>query len=413
MCSRVFYFSRSVFLLISAIAALGPCERLAAQDVLPRQTPSKLPANRPAEAQCRQWGMSLQKALRSGDFDRFNQLIDWNALLERATVVSNSTAALAERRADFIRGAVGSLVGASDGFGPRIAEETKSGSYTFLRVQLVDGHRQALFRMITGMGALNYHGYIFDGPTAGSLRAIDCYVFLTGEPLSATLHRSFLPLVALDQNGVDHVPAADKDVVTYASQLSDIAKLSRDKKYAEVLDAYKHLPPAMQKSKSTLALRLIAAQSVSEDQYLQAIDDFRKNYPNDAMIDLISLDGYLLRKSFDQALEALNHIDKAVGGDPYLKTMRAVVLNMQGKTDLAYRFAKEASADEPTLPNNHFFLINLALKRRDFATTLAELQTLESKCSARFKDLTTVPAYAEFVKSPQYQTWLASRSAKH
>ncbi len=289
---------------------------------------------------------------------------------------------------DFIRGALGSLVGASDGFGPRIAEETKNGSYTFLRVQLVDGHRQALFRMITGMGALNYHGYMFDGPTAGSLRAVDCYVFLTGEPLSATLHRSFLPLVALDRNGVDHVPAADKDVVTYASQLSNIAKLSRDKKYAEVLDAYKHLPPAMQKSKNALALRLIAAQSVSEDQYLQAIDDFRKDFPNDAMIDLISLDGYLLRKSFDQALEALNHIDKAVGGDPYLKTMRAVVLNMQGKTDLAYRFAKEASAEEPTLPNNHFFLINLALKRRDFATTLAELQTLESKCGARFKDLT-------------------------
>ena len=262
--------------------------------------------------------------------------------------------------------------------------------------------------MITTAGALNYHGFLFDPALAGPLRAVDCYVFLTGEPLSKTLRRSFLPLVALDRNGRAHLAEADKDFILHASEIADMGRLTREKRFREALDIYKNLPRSLQKNKSTLILRLTAAQSGSEDEYLQAIDDFRNGYPNDPMIDLIALDGYLLRKAFDKALDALDHVEKSVGGDPYLKTLRAVVLNMQGKTGPALKFAKQAIAEEPTLANAHFFLLTLSLQSRDFATTLKELKTLESKFGIKFRDLTAVPPYAEFVKSPEYRTWLAS-----
>ncbi len=70
--------------------------------------------------------------------------------------------------------------------------------------------------------------------------------------------------------------------------------------------------------------------------------------------------------------------------------------------------AEAAAAEEPTLKSAYYFLVDLALKERNFAKTAELLSILESKCHVTFKDLTTVRAYAEFVKSPEYKGWLKS-----
>jgi hypothetical protein len=409
MLSKGFLF-RILACVTAACAALAWGSRLVADDPLRNPPAPAMRANpgEPTESHCREWGLALQSAVRKGDLGRFNELVDWDALLSTTTGIANPSPKLAASRADFVRGALIALRGDSSGFGAQIAAETKLGSYTLLRVQLVDGRRRALFRMITKAGALNYHGYLFDPAHTAPLRAVDCYVFLTGEPLTKTMRRNFLPLVALDRSGIEHLTEGDKEFLSHLSEFGDLARLTHEKRFQEALNVYKHLPRSLQKSKTILSLRLQAAQSVSEDEYLQAIDDFRREYPHDAMIDLISLDGYVLRKEFNKAFDAIDRIDKAVGGDPYLKTLRAVFLSLQGKTSAARKFAEQAISEEPTLVNAHFFLITLSLKSRDFATTLKELKTLESKFGVKFKDLTAVPSYSEFVKSPEYRTWLAS-----
>jgi hypothetical protein len=123
---------------------------------------------------------------------------------------------------------------------------------------------------------------------------------------------------------------------------------------------------------------------------------------------LILLDAFMLRKSYSQAAAGIDRIDQAIGGDPYLKVYRARILQSQGKPAAASKLAEAAVAEEPTLQPAYYFLLNQALNKRDFAKTAELLAALETRCHVMFKDLTTVPAYAEFVKSPEYQTWFKS-----
>jgi hypothetical protein len=402
----------SACLIAAGLLLLAGNGTLSADPPRPTASPPAARVNpgQPTEAECRKWGKALEAAVRKDDLDGFNELVDWNRLVETATGIAGASPGLAAKRAGFIQGVMGSLRSNSTAFGARIAAEARYGSYKLLQVQLVDGRRRAVFRLLMGSGALNYHGFFFDPVPGKPLRAVDCYVFLMGEPLTKSLRRSFLPFVALDRSGMSHLTTADKDIVTHPAEMGELVQLINAKKFTEALQRYRRLPPSMQKSKGMLALRLQAAQRTSEEEYLQAIDAFRKEYPGDVMIDLISLDAYVLRQQFEQALESLNRIDKAVGGDPYLKTLRAAVLTKQGQPGPAQKFAEEAVAEEPTLLNAHNYLLTLSVQNGDFDTTLKELGTLETQFRIKFRDLATVPAYAEFVASPQYQIWLKSHA---
>jgi hypothetical protein len=52
-------------------------------------------------------------------------------------------------------------------------------------------------------------------------------------------------------------------------------------------------------------------------------------------------------------------------------------------------------------------MIDISLARHDAADTLKWLKNTEGQ-GVKFGDLKTVSAFAEFVKSPQYKTWLKS-----
>jgi predicted Zn-dependent protease len=169
------------------------------------------------------------------------------------------------------------------------------------------------------------------------------------------------------------------------------------------------MPQSLKKMKLAFTMRLGSAQAIGVDERLRAADEYRQFYPNDASIDLIALDALLLRKSYNQALAGLDRIDTAVGGDPYLKVLRARILLKQDKPEAARKMAEAGIAEEPTLKAAYYFLVDQSLKQRNFAKSAELLSQLESRCNVKFMDLTTVPAYAEFVKSQEYKAWLKSR----
>ena len=65
-----------------------------------------------------------------------------------------------------------------------------------------------------------------------------------------------------------------------------------------------------------------------------------------------------------------------------------------------------AVEQEPTFKPAYFLHIGLSLKDALDDETLAWLKRLHETLGMTFKDLTTVPDYARFVKSPQYKEWL-------
>jgi hypothetical protein len=353
------------------------------------------------------WAADLQHAVRVQDIDTFNRLVDWDAFVAKATALPGNSPQVKEFRANFARGLKSATVNPRSGFGRAVMGAVEaSGDYKALRIHNVDGQVRVLFRLVSSNGALNYHDWVLSRSPDGKTVAVDCYVFLIGELYSQNLRRSFLPLANKSGGAsVDKLSGPEKEFVESFPQFAQMGRFVRERNWRQALNIYKELPASVRESKPAMTMRLLATQSVSDAEYLATIDDFRKRYPNDAMIDLISVDAYILRKAYNQALESIDRVDKAIGKDPYLKVLRGNVLLRERKLNAARDMVQDAVVQDPNLLRGYYSLIDISLARRDYADTVKWLKKAESM-GVTFGDLTTVAAFDQFVKSAEYKNWL-------
>jgi hypothetical protein len=393
--------------LAAAAILLGSCR---ARNAVGADSPgARLPAQTVSAEDAQKWATALQQAVRTQDVDTLNQLLDWDALIEKTTALQSGSPKVKQLRDAFGRGVKNASVSPESGFAHTMTASLEGlGDYRPLHMHRAGDQQRALFRLIVANGTVNYHDFILSRSTRGKVVATDFYVFSIGELYSQFLRRSFLPL--LHQAGGDSTAALsgpEKDFVAHAAEIGQMGLDLQKKNWRQVLDAYKRLPPSVQASKFVLPMRLLAAQSIDGTEYLATIDDLRKYFPNDPMVDMISIDGYTLREQYGKALEACDRLDKAVGGDPYLKSLRAGVLVRHNKLAAARDMAKKAVDEEPTLLRGYLGLIEISLVSHDFDDTVKWIKKAED-LGVQFGNISNAPAYADFVKSPQGKDWLKS-----
>jgi hypothetical protein len=402
---------------VAIFVGLGRLAMAAAADSPPappaNTTAGKSAAKEVSVADAQKWAMTLQRAVRVGDVDTFNKLVDWGTFVETATALPDNSAKLKVYRASFGQGLTSALVSQTTGFGAAVIGAVGgAGEYRPLHTHREHGQVRVLFRLISSNGALNYHDWFLGRSKAGEVVAIDCYVFLLGEMYSQNLRRSFLPQ-AHSRGGADvnALSGPEKDFVAHFDQFTQMGQYVHDKNWRQALDMYEQLPSSVQHSTPALTLRLLATQAVSTAEYLATIDDFRKHHPNDAMIDLISIDAHNLRKDYNKALESIDRVDKSVAGDPYLKVLRGSVLAREKKFDAARTTLEKAVAQDPKLLRGYYALIELSLQQHNFADTLKWLKQAESQ-GIKFGGMKNSAVFAEFVKSPEYESWAKSHGLK-
>jgi hypothetical protein len=195
-------------------------------------------------------------------------------------------------------------------------------------------------------------------------------------------------------------------------KLTNVTALINQGKMQEALAIIKGMQPETQKMKLFLLIRLRAVQSGDEKEYAAVLEEFRNLYPKDPCLDLLLIDYHTMKKDFPQALESIDRLDKAVGGDPHLNVVRAGISEKSGDLAAAARFAGLAMEQEPTLLTAYFTAIGISLKAAKYDETLAGLKALDQKFKMQFNDMKTVLEYAGFVKSPQYPQWLSYLAQK-
>jgi hypothetical protein len=359
--------------------------------------------------ECLAFARGFAADVGSGNTDAVVDRIDWDALLDRVTAGYDADdkfvrgfrrGFLSERRKP------GNLV-------PAVIEAVgKGGSYVLLRVHEKDGTKRALFRMLHENG-VNYHDCILARAEDGAVRVSDIHIFLSGETASATMRRIFLAAAAEASKGfLEKLLGSESELVKHLPHIQRMAARNREGRPAEALRIYRSLPAAVQREKFVLLLRFQAAQGLSDEEQLAAAADMRKHCPGDPCLDLLSLDAVLLRRQYDEALACVDRLDAAVGGDPYSDLLRGNIHYMKGDRAAAKSHAAKAIAAEPTLAPAHWTLVQVALDERDHAETVRLLLRIEQVLKLEFGDLTAVPEYAEFVKSPEYREWLGRNAPK-
>ncbi|MDB5338787.1 MAG: hypothetical protein JWN70_4406 [Planctomycetaceae bacterium] len=349
---------------------------------------------------------ALTNAAQKSDVEAYNSLLDWSGIIDRATALPKS-AELKKSRENFKRGSFAAMKG-SGGIAGKIADDIKKGgTYKCLRINVDGKEPYVLFRFkASNASGVNYHQLFLDRNPDGKTIASDMFVFLTAERLSETFRRSWLPVAR--ERLKTSLEKGDSEVEPLIAKMDELTKfldLVRKQNFVDAMKIYRALPESLQKDKNTLLIRLKAAQAVSETEYAECLDDFRKFHPDDIALDFLLIDSHVIRKQFDLALKCVERTNKNVGGDAMLLVMQANLLIQLKRFPDARKSVESAILAEPDLSEAYAAGLDVSLGDQNFDETVKYLTVLEKQFGYQWKDLREIGLFEEFVKSPQYRKW--------
>lgn len=360
--------------------------------------------------ECRELAAKFTKAVQGQDAAALATLFDWDALLQNASADINVPAKEIQRFAAEM-GGDGKRLGT---LGQLILDlGAHGGTYKYRHAHVIEHRQRLLFRVTLPDGAgTNYHDVVLSRRPDGQVKAIDVYVFTNGELLSQTARRAFLTtMLQQAQAPAARLQGAERAYQLHFKKVELMNDMARESKHPEVLKLYDQLPPELQRDKNVLLTRLRAAQAAGGEEYSEAIENFRAYHPGDPCVELFAITYHVQKREFARALAMIDRVEKAIGDDPYLNVLRANV-HLEANDPAASRKSAEAAlAAEPTLADAHWALVSVALLENKHEETLARLREIERRFNRKIPDLASLPEYAEFVKSPQYQEWIKRRKS--
>ncbi|HOX07527.1 MAG TPA: hypothetical protein PK280_14090 [Planctomycetota bacterium] len=354
------------------------------------------------EKACLAFATKIETSVNAGDPSFLDRNLDCKAILSTAVA---GVSAPAEWAKEFRDGAL-----AQPPYGQELCADIGTGGlYRLLRIHTVEGERRALFRYVSGDHRLQYHDYVLAVSDTGTVKAVDVYMFLSGELLSQTMRSGFLGYVADLQKKRDG--QLSKSDVKHLADAASMRALADAGKFQEALAIYKGLPDALKRDKNLMFVRFQCALGIGGGgrEYSEAMDDFVKLFPRADWLDLMLIDACFLGKRYEDALAAVDRLDRALGGDPYLDAIRADIRLAQGRWAEARQLARRTLESEPGLLQPHKTIMSAALKQNDFRGLAEVLIDLEEKHGQDMSGITAIPDFAAFVKTDEYRKWQASR----
>ncbi|WP_375771927.1 hypothetical protein NR798_13905 [Archangium gephyra] len=348
----------------------------------------------------------LEQGINAGDASILDSRIDMERLLGRAT---RDTSAPKEFHEGFANGMRRSGMKLGQQL---VSSREDDSSFHLLRLRMDGGTPHALYRVVSTQGGVNYLDLELATNAEGQVVIADFYPYITGELFSETMRRIYLQ--AAKEAGydlVDKMMGKEQDFLKNASKLTDMQKMVQEQKFAEVVKAFDALPESLRQNKPFLLLRLTASSQLEESEYQKSIQAFEQAFPNDPSLDLISIDGHMMRKDYATVMKMVDRLDQRVK-DPYLQYLRGSVMLDKGDRKAALAYFKTAVAQEPTLTLAHWVLIGLSLQDKQFKDTARYLDAIERDAHVELSDLEEIEQYAGFVKSPEFKAWKKKRAAR-
>lgn len=346
--------------------------------------------------QAEKFGRELEKELQAGQVRSFSSRFDNRALLKEAVSRVDAPQAM---RDGFMKGALSGF-----SFGEQIASAIKEeGSYTFLRVQAEP--LRVRFRLLLPGGGVNYHDLTLAKNSMGRLSIVDVYVYVSGEALTVTLRRAFRLAVASETKG-------DGAFLRMAKQFQRAQQLHLQKKHRQAYDLLNSLKGDWTKSSNFLTVKVMVATEIDEETLIEAVNEYQRILPDSPSLHLILVDKLIVEKKWKEVFKHIDALDELVGGDPYLKVLRANCHTISGHPAKAKVLLKKAAKEEPTLADIHYTMIDAALALEDWNLVSSELTLLEREFGVEWGDLSQVEGFKAYAQSESYAKWLRRKRGK-
>lgn len=296
--------------------------------------------------------------------------------------------------------------GFNDSFslGKELVKQIELGAeYTFLRAYSDNGEYYLLFRLF-GENGLNYHrhliNYIDNKP-----RLVDTYIYLTGEYLS----ESFKVIYEMSLNNLSFVKRLlNRDNLKDYEKL-DIMKRYRDSgKYKELVELYESLNDKAKKKKIFKIYSLFGSQHLSEELYIKYIDEYEKEFPNDPSLYLISMDGFIMKNQFDDALATLDKLDNSIGVDDFLDYYRGNIYYMKKDFKMSKDKFLNIVSNYPNFIEGYDSLLTLYIEGEEKEKAIEILNVMVERFDLKKEELksSVEETFQDFSKSNEFKVWL-------
>ncbi|QDT25959.1 hypothetical protein Enr10x_12570 [Gimesia panareensis] len=389
--------------LLLAITALTTClttyEHLSA--AAGPMTPQELQA----------FGKQIQQTAYSQDAAKFRALFDWKTFINRVLGDYEQNPAVKQALQPVRQQLETAYTENNQGIDSEILAEVGSGAdYRFLAMRKENNEFKVIFRFLRPDWTLNYQALIIEKQASGELKIVDIDSLSTGELISQSLQRLYLPEIYKA-----HLDVKDKlsqeETSRIISQKKRYDFLTADTEKTDPFQNYSQLPNQYKNDKTVL---LFLAQNTIETEndkkYQSVLGAYRKYHPQDPASELLSVDYFTMTKQYKLAIDSLDRLTAAIKTtDPYLYSVRAGVLIEMGDTSLAGKYAGKASELEPDLLQPYLHLINLSVMQGQFDATIKYLEILNNKFGFAYEDLdlSDLENFDKFTASPQFKQWQA------
>ena len=359
------------------------------------------------------FGKQIQETATAQDPAKFRALFDWKTFINRVLAEYEQNSAVKEAIQPVRQQLEAAYTGENQGIDSEILAEVANGAdYRFLAMRKEDDQFKVIFRFLRPDWTLNYQALIIEKQDSGELKIIDIDSFSTGELISQSLQRVYLPeLYKAHGANQDKLTPEQKTRILDQKKRYDFLTVTDEK--ADPFQAYSQLP-SQYKSDKTVLLFLAQDSIAKEDskKYQQVLNVFRKYHPQDPAAEMLSVDYFSMEKQYPQAIDCLERLSASLKTvDPYLYSLRAGILIEMGDTSLAAKYAGKASEIEPDLLQPYLHLLNISVLQGNFDETIKHLETLKTKFGFAYEDLdlSELENIEKFTASPQFKKWQSEK----
>jgi tetratricopeptide (TPR) repeat protein len=353
------------------------------------------------ESEAAELARTIDQAFRDGDAEVFDRALYRDEMLRRTLGSTRLTTGVRACVGSSLQNIVFSGQQARDAAG-------QTPALRFLSIRIAEGDPRPLFRLLLP-NRLDYLEFVLGKTSEGKTRIVDVYSTLYGELATETLRSTVLDDPASLAIANQLRAPTPGDLALCIGKASHMTGLFLDNKPKEALQFFKENAREFKTSKVAYRIRFTIAQQVGMDEYLKALEDFERDFPQDPSLTFRRVERRLLTKDREKGLEAIDALDRAVKGDPYLNVLRAQ-LHLDVKDFAKARAcAEKATRDEPGLDRGWWTAISVCLAQKDFAETAKLLSAAEKALKITLGDLRDVSEFEEFVKSSEYKEWIRSR----
>ncbi|QDU55374.1 tetratricopeptide repeat protein [Aeoliella mucimassa] len=357
--------------------------------------------------EAQQFADKMKQAYDDNDTRTFDGMIDWDTMAMRATAgldLSESDRTEVMNGLQVGMRSVGSFVTQIRRGGGNTAD------YQLVNILEKDGNRVVIFRA-SGDNGVNYHQYTLQR-VDGQLKAVDLYVFLTGETITETWRRGLLPHVAeMNKNWLQRATSKESAYVQSIDKVSQFQNLVLSgQSDAQAWNLFYSLPEEVRFSKGMLIQAYALSNRTGEDKIMEISNAIRTHHSDATGLELMLIDSLLIAEKYDEALQALDAVDQAVGGDPYVDALRGNTYLLQENYPKAMEYFDKVMETGLDMDTAFYGTVAAGLPLKEFTKVAAAMETLEERYGVVWGDLRSLAEYREFLESPEGQYWMETHN---